>query len=135
MKNLLFGGLILVGALLNAPNLHAQDVETAPTLESTFSPTPAPAPEINVDVQPPAPPPAPDVTVEVPAPPPAPAPEINVEVPPSAPSTRTETKETSVTRVIQHQPDTTGSDLAFLLVGGGIAALAVAGLFAASTRR
>lgn len=128
MKNMLFGGLILVGALLNAPVLHAQDV---PMTEATLTASPAPSPEINVDVQAPAP----DVNVQLP-PQPAPAPDINVQVPaPSAPSTHSETKETSVTRVIQHQPENQGSDLAFLLVGGGIAALAVAGLFAASTRR
>ncbi len=49
-------------------------------------------------------------------------------------STEKTTKETSVTKIVQTPTTDDSSNMAFLLVGGGIAALAVAGLFA-STRR
>ncbi|MBN9419098.1 MAG: hypothetical protein J0I12_26830 [Candidatus Eremiobacteraeota bacterium] len=131
MKKALFATAILMSSVLSAPATYAQDTppQEAPSYSNTVESTPAPVEKTDVNVNVEAPP---TKVVQ------APAPDVNVHVDsPSAavPSTSTErtTKETSVTRIVQ-QPADDSSNMAFLLVGGGIAALAVAGLFA-STRR
>lgn len=132
MKKALFATAILMSSILGAP-AYAQDAtaQENPSYSNTMESTPAPAPvektDVNVNVEAP-----PTKVVQ------APAPDVNVHVDsPSAavPSSTTErtTKETSVTRVVQQPVSDDSSNMAFLLVGGGIAALAVAGLFA-STR-
>lgn len=128
MKKALFATAILMSSVFAAPAVYAQDT---PSYSNTVESTPAPVEKTDIHVNVDAP--APEVVQ-------APAPDVNVHVDsPSSvavPSTATEktTKETSVTRVVQTPATDDSSNMAFLLVGGGIAALAVAGLFA-STRR
>lgn len=127
MKKALFATAILMSSVFAAPAVYAQDTPSySNTMEST--PVPVETTDVNVNVDAP-----PTQVVQ------APAPDVNVHVDSpaaSVPSTSTErtTKETSVTRIVQQPTTDESSNMAFLLVGGGIAALAVAGLFA-STRR
>ncbi|MBX3167615.1 MAG: LPXTG cell wall anchor domain-containing protein [Candidatus Eremiobacteraeota bacterium] len=128
MKKALLATAILMSSVCAAPAVYAQDSPSySNTVEST--PTPVEKTDVNVNVEAP-----PTEVVQ------APAPDVNVHVDnPSSvavPSTSTEktTRETSVTRIVQTPTTDDSSNMAFLLVGGGIAALAVAGLFA-STRR
>lgn len=130
MKKALFATAMLMSSVFAAPAVYAQDT---PSYSNTVESTPAPAEKTDVNVNVEAPP---AQVVQAPA---APAPDVNVHVDsPSVavPSTSTErsTKETSVTKIVQTPTTDDSSNMAFLLVGGGIAALAVAGLFA-STRR
>jgi len=128
MKKVLFATAILMSSIFSTPAVFAQD---NPSYSNTMDSTPVPAEtktDVNVNVDTPA-----ARVVQ------APAPDVNVHVDsPSVavPSTSTEktTKETSVTRVVQQPATDDSSNLAFLLVGGGIAALAVAGLYASSRR-
>jgi len=124
MKKVLFATALLASSIFSAPGF-AQET----TYSNTGDSTPAPIVEktdINVNM------PAPEVVQ-------APAPDVNVHVDSpaaSVPSTSTEktTKETSVTRVVETPTPDNSSNMAFLLVGGGIAALAVGGLYASSRR-
>jgi len=130
MKKAIFATAILMSSVFAAPAVYAQDT---PSYSNTLESTPAPTEKTDVNVNVEAPP---TQVVQAPA---APAPDVNVHVDsPSVavPSTSTErsTKETSVTKIVQTPTTDDSSNMAFLLVGGGIAALAVAGLFA-STRR
>ena len=130
MKKALFATAMLMSSVFAAPAVYAQDT---PSYSNTVESTPAHAEKTDVNVNVEAPP---AQVVQAPA---APAPDVNVHVDsPSVavPSTSTErsTKETSVTKIVQTPTTDDSSNMAFLLVGGGIAALAVAGLFA-STRR
>ena len=126
MKKVLFATAILMSSMLGAPAVYAQDT---PSYSNTVESTPAPTEktDVNVNVEAPEPQvvqaPAPDVNVHVDSP--------SVVTPSSTEKT---TKETSVTKIVQTPTTDDSSNMAFLLVGGGIAALAVAGLFA-STRR
>ena len=132
MKKVLFATALLASSIFSAPAVFAQEESTpSASYSNTADSTPAPAPVIertNVNVNMPAPEvvqaPAPDVNVHVDSP--------AVSVPSS--STEKTTKETSVTRVVETPAPDNSSNMAFLLVGGGIAALAVAGLFASSRR-
>lgn len=127
MKKALFATAILMSSVFAAPAVYAQD---NPSYSNTMESTPAPVEKTDVNVNVEAPPaevvqaPAPDVNVHVDSP--------SVAVPST--STEKTTKETSVTKIVQTPTTDDSSNMAFLLVGGGIAALAVAGLFA-STRR
>lgn len=127
IKKALFASAILVSSVLSSPVVYAQDT---PSYSNTVESTPAPTTEktdVNVNVEAPEPrvvqAPAPDVNVHVDSP--------SVVTPSSTEKT---TKETSVTKIVQTPTTDDSSNMAFLLVGGGIAALAVAGLYA-STRR
>lgn len=126
MKKVLFATAILMSSMLGVPAVYAQDT---PSYSNTVESTPAPTEktDVNVNVEAPEPQvvqaPAPDVNVHVDSP--------SVVTPSSTEKT---TKETSVTKIVQTPTTDDSSNMAFLLVGGGIAALAVAGLFA-STRR
>ncbi|MFN8609563.1 MAG: LPXTG cell wall anchor domain-containing protein [Vulcanimicrobiota bacterium] len=131
MKKVLIATTILMSSVLGVPAVYAQDQDTSvPSYSNTVESTPAPTDktDVNVNVQAPEPKvvqaPAPDVNVHVDSP--------GSLVAPS--STEKTTKETSVTKIVQTPTTDDSSNMAFLLVGGGIAALAVAGLFA-STRR
>lgn len=129
MKKALLATAILMSSVLAAPAVYAQD-EPSSSYSNTVESTPAPVEKTDVNVNVEAPPtkvvqaPAPDVNVHVDSP-------ASVAVPST--STEKTTKETSVTRIVQTPATDDSSNMAFLLVGGGIAALAVAGLFA-STR-
>ena len=130
MKKALFATAILMSSVFAAPAVYAQDT---PSYSNTVESTPAHAEKTDVNVNVEAPP---AQVVQAPA---APAPDVNVHVDsPSVavPSTSTErsTKETSVTKIVQTPTTDDSSNMAFLLVGGGIAALAVAGLFAYTRR-
>ncbi len=133
MKKALFATAILMSSVFAAPAVYAQETLTqdTPSYSNTIESTPAPVEKTDIHVNVEAPPtrvvqaPASDVNVHVDSP-------SSVAVP----STATEkiTKETAVTRIVQTPTTDDSSNMAFLLVGGGIAALAVAGLYA-STRR
>ncbi|MBS2035637.1 hypothetical protein JST97_11670 [bacterium] len=131
MNKVLLTTMLLAGSLLGAPAIYAQDQTTSePTYTNTADSTPAPVEktDVNVNLQ------APETKVVQ-----APAPDVNVHVDsPSSvavpTSTEKTTKETSVTKIVQTSATEDSSNMAFLLIGGGIAALAVAGLYASSRR-
>lgn len=132
MKKALLTTVFVISSLIGVPAVYAQDQDTTvPSYSNTVESTPAPTEktDVNVNVEAPEPKvvqaPAPDVNVHVDSP-------GSVAVPSS--STEKTTKETSVTKIVQTPVTDDSSNMAFLLVGGGIAALAVAGLFASSRR-